>query len=112
MKRSVQEIVELVALALFALLGLTAATWLLGVVLTWSGAAFGWLAGLLWQLARFLIPAAMVAGGVAWAIVAWRGRRAPIEHARAVASVVTEETPTAPVPTESVRRFESDPRVN
>jgi len=111
MKRSVQEIVELVALALFALLGLTAAAWLLGATLTLAGAASGWLAGVLWQLARFLIPAALVAGAVAWAIVVWRGRQAAVEvAARPVAPAA--EAATARVPTESVRRFESDPRVN
>lgn len=111
MKRSVQEIVELVALALFALLGLTAAAWLLGAGLTLAGALLGWLAGLLWQLARFLIPAALVAGGVAWAIVAWRARRAPVEVVSPPTAAVSAAI-APPVPTESVRRFESDPRVN
>jgi hypothetical protein len=120
MKRSVQEIVELVALALFALLGLTAATWLVGTLLTLSGALFGWLSGLLWQLARFLIPTALVAGGVAWAIVIVRGRSAPTRSASAaapgaVAAAPLREAkpePIAPGSDESVRRFGSDPRVN
>jgi predicted lipid-binding transport protein (Tim44 family) len=77
MKRSLQEIVELVVFGLIALLIGTGVLWLLGVVFGLVGTVFGWLAALLWGLLSFLVPVALVAGVVVL-IVRWsQGRPLP-----------------------------------
>ena len=64
MKRSVQEVVELVVFALIALLVGTGVVWLVGWILGLTGTLLTWLAGLVWSLLRFLVPIALVAGAV------------------------------------------------
>lgn len=64
MKRSVQEVVELVVFALIALLVGTGVVWLVGWILGLAGTLLTWLAGLVWSLLRFLVPIALVAGAV------------------------------------------------
>jgi hypothetical protein len=77
MKRSSQEIVELVVFGLIALLIGTGVLWLLGAVFGLVGTVFGWLAALLWGLLSFLVPVALVAGVVVL-IVRWsQGRPMP-----------------------------------
>jgi hypothetical protein len=77
MKRSLQEIVELVVFGLIALLIGTGVLWLLGAVFGLVGTVFGWLAALLWGLLSFLVPVALVAGAVVL-IVRWsQGRPLP-----------------------------------
>ena len=76
MKRSLQEVVELVVFGLVALLVGTALVWVLGWVLSLGGALFKALAGLLWLLLRFIVPIAIVAGLVYFLVKALQGRGA------------------------------------
>lgn len=62
MKRSLQEVVELVVFGLIALLIGTGLLWLLGWVLSLGGIVLKAIAGLLWLLLRFVVPVAIVAG--------------------------------------------------
>lgn len=64
MKRSVQEIVELLVFALIALLVGTGLVWLVGWLMSLVGFVFQWLAGLVWSLLRFAVPVAIVAAAV------------------------------------------------
>jgi len=64
MKRSAQEIIELVVFALIALIIGTGVVWLAGWLLGVVGTIFTWLASLVWSLLRFLVPLAIVIGGV------------------------------------------------
>ena len=74
MKRSLQEVVELVVFGLIALLLGTGLLWLVGAVFGLVGTVLGWLAGLLWALLRFVVPVALIAGAVVLLIRAARGR--------------------------------------
>src|SRR3990170_4717051 len=74
MKRSLQEVVELVVFGLIALLLGTGLLWFVGAVFGLLGTVLGWLAGLLWALLRFVVPVALVAGAVVLLIRAARGR--------------------------------------
>lgn len=62
MKRSAQEMVELVVFGLIALLVGTGLLWLAGWLLGAVGTVFTWLAGLVWALLRFIVPVALIAG--------------------------------------------------
>ena len=62
MKRSLQEVVELVVFGLIALLIGTGLLWLVGWVLSLGGIVLKAIAGLLWLLLRFVVPVAIVAG--------------------------------------------------
>ena len=64
MKRSLQEIAELVVFGLIALLVGTGLIWLLGGLFRVLGGVFFWLSGLLWYLLKFIIPIALVLGVV------------------------------------------------
>ena len=64
MKRSLQEIAELVVFGLIALLVGTGLIWLLGGLFGILGSVFFWLSGLLWYLLKFIIPIALVLGVV------------------------------------------------
>lgn len=70
MKRSVQEIIELVIFGLIALLVGTGVVWLLGQIMRGLGWVFVGLAALVWGLLKFLIPILAVAGLV-YALVRW-----------------------------------------
>lgn len=62
MKRSLQEVIELVVFGLIALLVGTGILWLLGWLLGFVSVLFTFIAGLIWALLRFIIPVAIVAG--------------------------------------------------
>lgn len=62
MKRSLQEVIELVVFGLIALLIGTGILWLLGWLLGLVSVVFTFIAGLIWALLRFIIPIAIVAG--------------------------------------------------
>ncbi|SRR5690606_32225456 len=68
MRRSLQEYVELVVFGLVALLVGTGLLWLVGWVLSIGGIALKWVAGLLWNLLRFIVPVA-IAGGLVYFLV-------------------------------------------
>ena len=71
MKRTPQEIIELVVFGLIGLLVGTGVLWLVGSLLRLVAMLFVWLAGALWALISFLVPVALIAGaivlGVRWA---------------------------------------------
>src|SRR5690606_5044328 len=60
MKRSLQEVVELVVFGLIALLIGTGLLWLVGWILSLGGIVLKAIAGLLWLLLRFVVPVANV----------------------------------------------------
>ena len=62
MKRSMQEIVELVVFGLIAVLLATGVLWLVGWLLGLVSTALIWLAGLVWAVLQFIVPVAVVAG--------------------------------------------------
>ncbi len=64
MKRSLQEIIELVAFGLIALLIATGLIWLVGWLLGLVGVLFQIIAGFLWAILRFIIPIAIIAAAV------------------------------------------------
>lgn len=68
MKRSSQEIIELIVFALIALTVGTGLMWLLGQIFAVFAVILGFLAGVVWFLLRFLIPIALVAGLVYFAV--------------------------------------------
>lgn len=74
MKRSLQEVVELVVFGLVALLIGTGLLWVVGWVLSLGGLLLKALAGLLWLLLRFVVPVAIVAGIVYFIVKALQGR--------------------------------------
>lgn len=95
MKRTPQEIVELVVFGLVALLLGTGVLWLLGAVFGLVGTVLGWLAALLWGLLSFLVPVALVAAAVVL-IVRWaQGKSLPGAFG---AKPVATPSPTVPVP--------------
>ena len=103
MKRSLQEVVELVVFGLIALLLGTGLLWLVGAVFGLLGTVLGWLAGLLWALLRFVVPVALIAGAVVLLIRAARGRGDPATNptgtrvASPTAAPTVDAAPTAPV---------------
>jgi predicted lipid-binding transport protein (Tim44 family) len=95
MKRSLQEIVELVVFGLIALLIGTGVLWLVGAIFGLVGTIFGWLAALLWGLLSFLVPVALVAGAVVL-IVRWSQGR-PMPGSGGAGAAPRRTGPTAPV---------------
>lgn len=70
MKRSLQEVVELVVFGLVALLIGTGLLWVVGWLLSLGGLLLKAIAGLLWLLLRFVVPVAIVAGLVYFVVKA------------------------------------------
>ncbi len=95
MKRSLQEVVELVVFGLIALLIGTGVLWLGGWVLGWVGLLLKFLAGLIWWLLRFIVPVAIVAGLIYFLVRVLQGDRSsrPVTPAPASAP---GPTPAAP----------------
>lgn len=75
MKRSLQEVAELVVFGLIALLIGTGLLWLGGWALSLVGLLLKSLAGLLWLLLRYIVPVAIVAGLVYFLVKAAQGRQ-------------------------------------
>ncbi len=92
MKRSAQEILELVVFGLVAIIIGTGLVWFVGWLLGFVGLVFTWLAGLVWALLRFLIPLAVVVGGVYLVV------RLLNNNASAVASDAKQDYSTPPSP--------------
>lgn len=91
MKRTLQEIVELVVFGLIALLLGTGLLWLLGALFGVVGTVLAWLAGLLWAILRFIVPVALVAGGVVLLVRLAQGRSdSPQVRAPAAATPTTD----------------------
>jgi hypothetical protein len=113
MKRSVQEIVELLVFGLIALLVGTALLWLVGWVFDILGMLLKFFAGLVWSLLRFIVPVAVVAAivyalvrlvqqrRVGRAQVATPGPATPTPVEPQAGTIETETEESAPRPTAS-----------
>ena len=88
MRRTPQEIVELVVFGLIALLLGTGVLWLLGAVFGLVGTVLGWLAALLWGIVSFLVPVALVAGVVVLIVRLVQGKPVPGVSVRSDAPTV------------------------
>lgn len=64
MKRSFQEIVELVVFGLIAVIVGTGLLWLGGWLIGLLGALFKWIAGILWLLLTYIIPIVVIIAAV------------------------------------------------
>lgn len=99
MKRSLQEVAELVVFGLIALLIGTGLLWLGGWALSLVGLLLKSLAGLLWLLLRYIVPVAIVAGLVYFLVRAAQGRQPEVAGAPGGASAPgTATAPAAAVP--------------
>lgn len=104
MKRSVQEIVELVVFGAIALLIGTGVLWLAG----WIFTGLGWLSlavsGLIWRVLIVLVPIVIVAGLIYWLATRMLQQRAaqpvaaPAAGAEPVPEDQPEELPAEPAP--------------
>jgi uncharacterized membrane protein len=99
MKRSMQEIVELVVFGMIAVLLATGVLWLVGWLLGLVGAALIWLTGLVWAVLQFIVPVAVVAG-IVYLVVRLVQQN---QDGRA------ESTRTAPGPTPYAERTAAEP---
>jgi len=100
MKRSLQEVVELVVFGLIALLIGTGVLWLGGWVLGWVGLLLKFLAGLIWWLLRFIVPVAIVAGLIYFLVRVLQGDRSARPAApSAPATSPAGTSPAAPAAT-------------
>ncbi|MBW7917336.1 MAG: hypothetical protein H3C53_11735 [Trueperaceae bacterium] len=97
MKRSLQEVVELVVFGLVALLIGTGLLWVVGWLLSLGGLLLKAIAGLLWLLLRFVVPVAIVAGLVYFLVKALQGRHGS-EPASGAGAASTAATTTATTP--------------
>lgn len=68
MKRSVQEIVELVVFGIIALLVGTGLLWVAGWIMQGLGWVFQFVAGLLWTLLKYVVPVVIAAALVYWLV--------------------------------------------
>jgi hypothetical protein len=93
MKRSLQEVVELVVFGLIALLIGTGLLWLVGWLLGLVSVVFTAIAGLVWQLLRFIIPVALAAGVIFFIV------RLITKRDKQVTVVQPVTTPVSPVTT-------------
>lgn len=94
MKRSVQEIVELLVFGLIALLLGTALLWLVGWVFDLVGVLFKFFAALIWGLLRFIVPVAVVAAIVYGLVRIFQERRGQ----RVAAETASSSTPAPTTP--------------
>jgi hypothetical protein len=94
MKRSLQEVIELVVFGLIALLIGTGLLWLVGWLLGIVSVVFTAIAGWVWQLLRFIIPVALAAGVVFFIY------RLITNRDKKVVTVSQSATPVTPVVTE------------
>ena len=103
MKRSVQEIIELLVFGLIAVLIGTGVLWLVGWAIGGLGALFKLLAGLIWSLLRFVVPIAVVGAAVYALVRLLQGQRGPEASASSsssgpAASPRASKAPTAATP--------------
>ena len=98
MRRTPQEIVELVVFGLIALLLGTGVLWLLGAVFGLVGTVLGWLAALLWGIVSFLVPVALVAGAVVLIVRLVQGKPVPGVSVRSEAPTVDATPASEPEP--------------
>lgn len=96
MKRSVQEIVELLVFGLIALLIGTGLLWLAGWIFDLVGVLFKFFAALIWSLLRFIVPVA-VGAAIVYALVRLiqQQREKSAEKKSATSTGSSTETATA-----------------
>jgi hypothetical protein len=117
MKRSLQEVIELVVFGLIALLIGTGLLWLVGWLLGIVSVVFTAIAGWVWQLLRFIIPVALAAGVIFFIYRLITNRNTKVatvsQPATPVTPVVTEPMETVkPEPTEEAMPPSSDDRMD
>ncbi len=95
MRRSLQEVVELVVFGLVALLIGTGLLWLVGWVFSLGGLLLKAIAGLLWLLLRFVVPVAIVAGLVYFIVKALQNRESGKASAAPAGTVQAATSPSA-----------------
>lgn len=105
MKRSLQEVIELVVFGLIALLIGTGLLWLVGWLLGIVSVVFTAIAGWIWQLLRFIIPVAIAAGVIyfIYRLISNRDKKVVT-----VSQPVTPVTPPVTEPLETVKPETSD----
>jgi hypothetical protein len=107
MKRSLQEVVELVVFGLIALLIGTGLLWLVGWLLGIVSVVFTAIAGWVWQLLRFIIPVALAAGVIYFIYRVITGRNKPaVQTVTTPASSVTTTPVTEPAEHVEVEKTE------
>lgn len=102
MRRSLQEIIELVVFGLIALLLGTGLIWLVGWILGLTGLLLKFVAGLIWSLLRFIIPIA-VGAAVVYALVRLiqnQNRGKPTPASTPTAAPTPVQQPPSPPPHE------------
>ncbi len=97
MKRSLQEVVELVVFGLIALLIGTGLLWLVGWLLGLVSVVFVAIAGWVWQLLRFIIPVALAAGVIFFIYRLITGRNKSVQTFTSPVSPVAATPVTEPV---------------
>lgn len=100
MKRSLQEVIELVVFGLIALLIGTGLLWLVGWLLGIVSVVFTAIASWVWQLLRFIIPVALAAGVIyfIYRLITNRDKKVAT-----VSQPVTPVTPPVTEPLEAVK---------
>ncbi|HEX7005168.1 MAG TPA: ABC transporter permease [Trueperaceae bacterium] len=113
MKRSVQEIVELLVFGLIALLIGTGLLWLAGWIFDLVGVLFKFFAALIWSLLRFIVPVA-IGAAIIYALVRLiqqqREKSAANRSAAAAKTSTTQSSssPAAPRPVPPVTEAPSE----
>ncbi len=74
MKRSLQEVIELIIFGLIALVVGTGLLWVMGWLLGLIGIVFKFVAGIIWVLLRYILPVAIVAGIIFFIVRFFTGR--------------------------------------
>lgn len=104
MKRSLQEVIELIIFGLIALVIGTGLLWIMGWLLGVLGILFKFIAGIIWVLLRYILPVAIVAG-VIFFVVRFLANRNKQE------AVVASSPETAPAPvTPEVKTVDTEPQ--
>jgi hypothetical protein len=102
MKRSLQEVIELVVFGLIALLIGTGLLWFVGWLLGIVSVVFTTIAGWIWQLLRFIIPVALAAGVIFFIYRLLTKRDKKVTTVSSTQSV-TPVTPPVTEPLEAVK---------
>lgn len=93
MKRSIQEIVELVAFGLIALVLGTGLLWVAGWALGWVGTALRFVAGFIASILWYIVPLVIIAGAI-YALVKLAQKQRT--HESLEASTGQAHTPSSP----------------
>jgi hypothetical protein len=120
MKRSLQEVIELIIFGLIALVIGTGLIWVMGWLLGLIGIAFKFIAGIIWVLLRYILPVAIVAGIIFFIVRFFAGRNKKeavlasnpevitVEPKASVKELSTAKEVSAPDVTESAENVQSE----